>query len=146
MSKSNPFFKDVTVPGTLTSHITADAPYETDGDPRKILIVAGVHGNEHNAVLAAYRVYQELKQERDPKCRNKHDIRFILGVNKWGLLKTFNEGKFPTYFENPLSCFMQAYVYLVNHILNDHQQRAESLARCIYFYCAHISKGKSIAK
>lgn len=60
--------------------------------------------------------------------------------------EAFNEGKFPAYFENPLSCFMQAYVYLVNHILNDHQQRAESLARCIYFYCAHISKGKSIVK
>ena len=60
--------------------------------------------------------------------------------------EAFNAGKFPAYFENPLSCFMQAYVYLVNHILNDNQQRAESLARCIYFYCAHISKGKSIVK
>ena len=60
--------------------------------------------------------------------------------------KAFNEGKFPAYFENPLCCSMQAYVYLVNHILNDHQQRAESLARCIYFYCAYISRGKSIAK
>ena len=80
MSKSNPFFKDVTVPGTLA-----------DSDPRKILIIAGVHGNEHNAVLAAYRLYQELMQEHDPKCRNKHDIRFILGVNKWGLLKNTRE-------------------------------------------------------
>ena len=60
--------------------------------------------------------------------------------------KAFNEGKFPAYFENPLCCFMQAYVYLVSRILNDHRQRAESLARCIYFYCAYISKGKSIAK
>jgi hypothetical protein len=60
--------------------------------------------------------------------------------------EAFNEGKFPAYFENPLCCFMQAYVYLVSHILNDHRQRAESLARCIYFYCAYISKGKSIAK
>lgn len=60
--------------------------------------------------------------------------------------KAFNEGKFPAYFENPLCCFMQAYVYLVNRILNDHRQRAESLARCIYFYCAYISKGKSIVK
>ena len=80
MSKSNQFFKDVTVPGTLA-----------DSDPRKILIIAGVHGNEHNAVLAAYRLYRELMQKHDPKCRNKHDIRFILGVNKWGLLKNTRE-------------------------------------------------------
>lgn len=60
--------------------------------------------------------------------------------------KAFDEGKFPAYFDNPLSCFIQAYVYLVNSILNDKQQCANSLARCIYFYCAHISKGKSIAK
>lgn len=60
--------------------------------------------------------------------------------------KTCNSGKFTAYFENPLSCFAQAYVYLIGHLLNDHQQRAESLARCIYFYCVHISKGKSIAK
>ena len=92
MSKSNPFFKDVTVLGTDTPHRTeATLDDKPDGDSRKILIVAGVHGNEHNAVLAAYRVYQELKQERDPKCRNKHDIRFILGVNKWGLLKNKRE-------------------------------------------------------
>lgn len=91
MSKSNPFFKDVTVPGTLTPRRAADVPYETDGDPRKILIVAGVHGNEHNAVLAAYRLYQAFQRETDPKFRNKHDIRFILGVNKWGLLKNKRE-------------------------------------------------------
>lgn len=57
--------------------------------------------------------------------------------------KAFNLGEFPAYFENPLCCFLQAYVYLVNSILNDHRQRAESLARCIYFYCAHITKGKT---
>jgi hypothetical protein len=57
--------------------------------------------------------------------------------------KAFNVGEFPAYFENPLSCFIQAYVYLVNSILNDHRQRADSLAKCIYFYCAHITKGKS---
>lgn len=60
--------------------------------------------------------------------------------------KAFNSGKFTAYFENPLSCFIQAYVYLISNILNDHRQRANSLARCIYFYCAHISKGKSLAK
>lgn len=60
--------------------------------------------------------------------------------------KAFNEGKIPAYFENPLSCFIQAYVYLVNNILNDHRQRAESLARCIYFYCAHITKGKTMLR
>lgn len=92
MSKSNPFFKDVTVPGTLVPHRTEATPDgKPDGDSCKILIVAGVHGNEHNAVLAAYRLYRELKQEHDPKCRNKHDIRFILGVNTWGLLKNRRE-------------------------------------------------------
>ena len=60
--------------------------------------------------------------------------------------KAFNEGKFPAYFENPLNCAIQAYVYLIGRILNDHRQRAESLARCIYFYCAYLSKGKSIVK
>ena len=60
--------------------------------------------------------------------------------------KACNEGKFTEYFENPLSCFIQAYVYLLNTILNDKHQRASSLARCIYFYCAHISKGKSLIK
>ena len=61
--------------------------------------------------------------------------------------KAFNEGKFPAYFENnPLNCAIQAYVYLIGRILNDHRQRAESLARCIYFYCAYLSKGKSIIK
>ena len=47
--------------------------------------------------------------------------------------KACNEGKFTEYFENPLSCFIQAYVYLLNTILNDKHQRASSLARCIYF-------------
>ena len=60
--------------------------------------------------------------------------------------KACNSGKFTEYFENPLSCFVQAYVYLIGSILNDHRQRANSLARCIYFYCAHISKGKSLTK
>ena len=60
--------------------------------------------------------------------------------------KACNEGKFTEYFENPLSCFIQAYVYLLNTILNDKHQRASSLAKCIYFYCAHISKGKSLIK
>lgn len=60
--------------------------------------------------------------------------------------KAFNAGKFRAYFENPLSCFIQAYVYLIGQISNDKRQRANSLARCIYFYCAHISNGKSIAK
>lgn len=60
--------------------------------------------------------------------------------------KAFNAGKFPSYFENPLSCFVQAYVYLIGNILNDRRERADSLARCIYFYCAHLSKGKSIVK
>ncbi len=60
--------------------------------------------------------------------------------------KACNSGKFTAYFENPLSCFVQAYVYLIGNILNDHRQRANSLARCIYFYCAHISKGKSLIK
>lgn len=60
--------------------------------------------------------------------------------------KAFNEGKFPSYFENPLSCFIQAYVHLIGTICNDKRERANSLARCIYFYCAHISKGKSLTK
>lgn len=58
--------------------------------------------------------------------------------------KAFNEGKFPSYFENPLSCFIQAYVWLIGNILNDRRERANSLARCIFFYCAHLSKGKCI--
>lgn len=65
---------------------------ESEGvDNRKILVIAGVHGNEHNAVLAAYRVYQEFLNETDEKLKNAHTIRFILGVNKWGLLKNQRE-------------------------------------------------------
>lgn len=80
MSRSTPFFKDVIVRGTKSAT-----------DNRKILVIAGVHGNEHNAVLAAYRVYQKFLHEQDEKCKVEHDIRFILGVNKWGLLNNRRE-------------------------------------------------------
>lgn len=95
MSKSTPFFKDVTIKGQK-----ADDQYAADGvitaesegvDNRKILVIAGVHGNEHNAVLAAYRVYQEFLNETDDKCKNEHTIRFLIGVNRWGLLNNQRE-------------------------------------------------------
>lgn len=78
MSKSSPFFKDVSVDGKKENR-------------RKILIIAGVHGNEHNAVLAAYRVYKSLADATAPEFKNENDIRFLLGVNKWGLLTNKRE-------------------------------------------------------
>lgn len=136
MSKSNPFFKDVTVPGTLTPHKTEDTPVgKLDGDPRKILIVAGVHGNEHNAVLAAYRLYDMFKREHDPKYRNKHDIRFILGVNKWGLLKNTREWASradvhpdPILRDNPVD-FNR--VFTMNHVSGVEKEDAADIKRLI---------------
>jgi predicted deacylase len=88
MSKSTPFFKDVTIRGKKANTDEDEA----DGiDNRKILVVAGVHGNEHNAVLAAYRVYQDFLTETDEKCKNDHTIRFLIGVNRWGLLNNMRE-------------------------------------------------------
>jgi len=88
MSKSTPFFKDVTIKGKKAN----TAEDEADGvDNRKILVIAGVHGNEHNAVLAAYRVYREFLNETDDKFKKDHTIRFLIGVNRWGLLNNRRE-------------------------------------------------------
>jgi hypothetical protein len=61
-------------------------------------------------------------------------------------VKSVNNGKLPKCFDNPLMSVAQAYVYLIMHILNDRNERACSLARCIYFYCLYLSKGKSVIK
>lgn len=78
MSKSTPFFKDVTLEGKKENR-------------RKILVIAGVHGNEQNAVLAAYRLYESFATATQDIYKNENDIRFILGVNKWGLLTNKRE-------------------------------------------------------
>lgn len=60
--------------------------------------------------------------------------------------KSVNKGEFPKCLDNPLMSVAQAYVYLIMHILNDRNERARSLARCIYYYCLYLSKGKSVIK
>lgn len=78
MSRSEPFYLDSIVRGNTESKLN-------------ILVVAGVHGNEHNAVLAAYRLYRALEDETDPNLKPKHKVRFLLGLNTWGLLNSTRE-------------------------------------------------------
>ena len=121
MSRISPFFKDVTLEGTHAVRDVDMSPaskpsiytceYSEKGVPnlvqnesaKRILIIAGVHGNEHNAVLAACRLYHELSNETYESRRVKHDIRFLIGVNRWGLLANKREwGKRTDVYPDPM--------------------------------------------
>lgn len=49
-------------------------------------------------------------------------------------------GKFPKCFDNPLFALGMAYVYLCNHILNDHWSRSAAMAKAIAWHCVYLRK------
>lgn len=84
---SQPFFIDRTI---KSRHANKTMMNMELARPRKILVVAGVHGNEHNAVLAAYRFMGAIESD-DTFLDSCTEIRFILGANRYGLMNNTRE-------------------------------------------------------
>ncbi len=84
MSKSSPFFEEV----TLTPRWMKTSGREPS---RRLLVVAGVHGNEQNAVLATHKAMEFFKKSEKFHQFSKTEIKFIIGANRFGLIANCRE-------------------------------------------------------
>lgn len=58
---------------------------------RRLLVVAGVHGNEQNAVLATHKAMEFFKESEKFHQFSKTEIKFIIGANRFGLIANCRE-------------------------------------------------------
>ena len=84
MSKSSPFFEEV----TLTPRWMKTSGREPS---RRLLVVAGIHGNEQNAVLATHKAMEFFKESEKFHQFSKTEIKFIIGANRFGLIANRRE-------------------------------------------------------
>ena len=66
---------------------------------KSILVIAGVHGNEHNAVLATKKLMNAIETSPDFS-KSGATVRFIIGANRYGLLNNTREWGEPDCIKN----------------------------------------------